>query len=204
MAKKHVAVSLRRPPPPADLESLVVAAAGPQLAALKAESGRDSLKKSRRRAPVAPAIEPAVIASANDAGIVDALDVAVETKVVPVAADAFVGIHDAHDVHDVHPTDDLPSAARADVRTLTLELPTAVVDRLLAYCKLHGRDVHEVVADILARHLAQDGSVATDSTTAQAIASLAALVDWVRARLRLVASIRRRLVELGRMVYAAM
>ncbi|MEO7092586.1 MAG: hypothetical protein ABI175_04995 [Polyangiales bacterium] len=148
MAKKQVAVSLRKPPPPADLAALVV---------------------------------EGVQSSFPEAGPIS--DVR-ELRAEAPKADAFVATRPI----------DLPGK-----RSITVQLPEATVERLLAFCRLHERDVNDVVAEILARHLAvqtpsQEG-VSSDGL------SLDALMQWMGAQLTVLAShalaFRARVVQLA-------
>lgn len=135
MAKKQVAVSLRKPPPPAELASLVIEAAR-----------KSDVRELRSDAPV---------------------------------ADAFVGA--------VKPP---PSVHVPGKRTLTVQLPESVVDRLLAYCRLHERDLNDVVAEIIAQHLAAQSPMKFTFESA---------LRWVRDRLGFVSSLRARVLQFAGM-----
>jgi hypothetical protein len=135
MAKKQVAVSLRKPPPPADLAALVVEAAA---------QSNDAAPKSDVR----------------------------ELRAEAPKADAFVGAARSVDV--------------PGKRSITVQLPESVVDRLLAYCRLHERELNDVVAEIVARHLAAQSP---------ARFSLEAALEWVRSQVTLVFSLRDRIVR---------
>ncbi len=156
MAKKQISVSLRKPPPPADLEKLVVQSV---------TSGPTS-------------------------------DVRELSSPAPAAASEVEGF-----------------VARAKPKTgfctITVDLPENVADRLMAFCAESGRDVHDVVAEILAKHFASQ--MQGESEKAQPAAAtpamptkMEALVGWLRERLQLAGAMRSRLMRLGQMVYASL
>src|SRR5262249_4164997 len=93
MAKKQISVSLRKPPPPADLEKLVV-----------------------------------------------------ESVVAPKKPTS--------DVRELASVTDFVAKAKAGYCTITIDLPEKVADQLAQFCAQSGRDVHDVVAEILAKHFA--------------------------------------------------
>ncbi len=138
MAKKQVAVSLRKPPPPADLEALVIQASN--------EAVESSPKSDVR-----------------------------ELRVEAPSADAFVGTK---------------AGSTPGMRAVTVQLPEAVVDRLLAYCRLHERELGDVVAEIIARHLA--------AQRPDGMLSFEAVIQWVRAQLTFVSSFRARIMDVIR------
>ena len=135
MAKKQVAVSLRKPPPPAELAALVIEASNESVAAAR----KSDVRELREAAP---------------------------------SADAFVG---------AVKTPQIPGK-----RALTVQLPESVVDRLLAYCRLHERDLNDVVAEIIAQHLAAQNP---------AKLSFESALRWVRERLGFVMSLRARVLQ---------
>lgn len=156
MAKKQVSVSLRKPPPPADLERLVVDA----IRIAPTRNGDDT------PAPSSDVRELRPSPSAR-------------SETPPALADAFVGA----------PPSIAKSTGIPGVKSITVELPQDVADRLLAFCTLHRRDVNDVVAEIIVRHLA--------AQTANDPIGVEALVAWVRSKLKLVTQWRDRLMQLG-------
>jgi hypothetical protein len=130
MAKKQVAVSLRKPPPPADLAALVVES-------VHLDAGPTSdVRELRAEAP---------------------------------KADAFVGAAKNEKTWEPVP----------GKRSITVQLPESVVDRLLAYCRLHERELNDVVAEIIARHLAEQRP---------ATSSFESAMRWVRSQLTILSS----------------
>jgi hypothetical protein len=180
MAKKNLAVSLRKPPPPADLAALVTEAAMPQVRAA-----------SRRKAPVKAPIDatPSVESMAVPETIIDSTPTEVA---MPAAMDAFV-VEPAP--APVEPVAAAPAPKKSpEIRGLTIELPPSVSERLLAYCTMHDRDVNEVVIEILKAHL--------DSLPAAEAFSLKGVLEWVRGKIRVVLAMRDRV--LSHLTYFAM
>jgi len=138
MAKKQVAVSLRKPPPPADLEKLVVDAV-------------------------------------NDAGSPRPVSDVRELKADAPQADAFVSA--------------AKPASVPGMRAVTVQLPEAVVERLLAYCRLHERELNDVVAEIIARHLA------SQRPSSQVEKAFDTAYEWVRSQLVVMTSLRTRVLQ---------
>lgn len=158
MAKKHVSVSLRKPPPPVDLEKSIVDALSPQ-------------------SDVRNLISTAT------------------------AQDTFV----AH------------AKPKPGFRAIHVELPEKVADDLAAFCAASGRDMNEVVAEILVEHLtaatapSQDATATTSTTSTgddaaptKKTMTMETIVGWLRDRINVASAMRTRLTQLGRMVYASL
>jgi hypothetical protein len=154
MAKKQVAVSLRKPPPPADLAKLVVEA----------------------------------VTDAGSSG--PASDVR-ELKAQAPQADAFVVA--------------AKPASVPGMRAVTVQLPEAVVERLLAYCRLHERELNDVVAEIIGRHLAAQYASSSVEKRVENGAERSAekgvetafetAYAWVRSQLVVMTSLRTRVLQ---------
>ena len=156
MAKKNVAVSLRKPPPPADLQKMVVAAAMPR---------------------VSEAVMPTTTTKS------DVRELASEAKETFVAQ----------------------AKTKPGFRSITIDLPEHVADKLMSFCSLHERDVHEVVAEIIAKHLAEaTASKMPEKAPEIPPPPMDLLVAWVKERVRIVGSMRDRIFHLGRAAFAAL
>jgi hypothetical protein len=189
MAKKSVAVSLRKPPP-ADLAALVVEAVAPAIEEIafdsvpQASSDAAPRRATKRKRPVrAPAT---------------AQEAAVEAPPPATTSPSFWHA-------DVEEADAFVSRATMR-RNTTIQLPQDVADRLAAFCTLHGREANDVVAEIIAAHLAAQRPSNTSLRAlfeAAATATFERLVTWIREKLRLVVEVRNRVVSLGWSVLGA-
>jgi hypothetical protein len=173
MAKKQISVSLRKPPPPADLERLVVEA----VVAPKSD-----------RAPKKTTANVHDLASAPPANSVES----VESVASPAST--------------VSELEELVAKAKPGVCTITVDLPEKVADQLAQFCAQSGRDVHDVVAEILAKHFAERLQTAVEpgAPASSASTTMDAIVAWVRDRIRVAGAMRERLMRLGQMAWASL
>jgi len=150
MAKKQISVSLRKPPPPAELEKLVV----------------ESVK-----APKAPTSDVRELGSA------------------PPPANTV---------------EEFVAKAKPGFCTITIDLPEKVADQLAQFCAQSGRDVHDVVAEILAKHFAAQLGTTVEPAAAMEPKAMDTLVAWVRDRIRYAGAMHERLMRLGQMAWASL
>ena len=160
MAKKQISVSLRKPPPPADLEKLVV------------------------EAVVAPKSERA------------------PKKTTPDVHD----LSSAPPANNVVTVEEFVATTKPGFCTLTIDLPEKVADQLAQFCAQSGRDVHEVVAEILAKHFAEQLQTTVEPATAARAETktMDAIVAWMRDRIRLAGAMHQRWMRLGQMAWASL
>jgi hypothetical protein len=173
MAKKQISVSLRKPPPPADLEKLVVEA-------VSAPKSERTPKKATSQA-------------SNATTDVSGLASATPANSMPVMPPSM-------------PVEEFVAKAKPGFCTITIDLPEVVADRLAQFCAQSGRDVHDVVAEILAKHFTEQLKTVVEPGDASKgdISTVDAIVAWVRTRLRMAGAMRERFMRLGQMAWASL
>lgn len=190
MAKKRVAVSLRKPPPPADLEKLVVEAAQDAITPPPSSDVRETTTAPK---DVAPRDADAFVAAALPGEPIEPIE-----PTEPIEPKPSIMSELADEVVPLPPpvvakTEEKPAnkvdAIVSGTTPIVVRLPDAVAARLETFCKENGREVDELVAEILARHLAK-----TRNEPADAFESL---YRWVRAKIEVVTTFRQRLVALA-------
>jgi hypothetical protein len=107
---------------------------------------------------------------------------------------------------DANNVEEFVKKAKPGFCTITIDLPEKVADQLASFCAQSGRDVHEVVAEILAKHFAEKLQTVVEPAHSQpsATPTMDAIVAWLRDRIRLAGAMRERMMRLGQMVWASL
>ncbi len=188
MAKKRVAVSLRKPPPPADLAKLVVEAAQDAMTPPPSSDVRETTTAPR---DVAPRGADAFVAAAPKVELAEApislepFEPFVLHEVVPLPPPVAAKIEAPVAVVEPAIPAVKTSAIVSGTTPIVVRLPDSVAARLETFCKENGREVDELIAEILARHLA--------ARTSDPQSAFDSVYRWVRAKIEVVTTFRDRL-----------
>ncbi|MDI1446107.1 hypothetical protein [Polyangium sp. 6x1] len=148
MAKKQVAVSLRKPPSPESIDAFVSGDEPPAVAAATPKRARRAPVKSERSAqasteasPVPPSVTPV-----PESAVV-AVEARVEAESAPAAPPAEPAAAPA-------PLPEPTVVGGVPLRPVTIYLTPELAERLTIHCIQHDRDVSNVIGEALTNHLA--------------------------------------------------
>jgi hypothetical protein len=149
MAKKQVAVSLRKPPSPEAIDAFVEGDAAPTTSAPPAPSAskrarRASTTKSERAVASEPSPAPPSVTPAPESAVV-AVEARREAPAEAPPAEAAPPPAEAQPV--------VVGPRGAPLRPVTLYLPQELADRLAMHCIEHDRDASNVIGEALKGHL---------------------------------------------------
>ncbi|MDI1482302.1 hypothetical protein [Polyangium sp. y55x31] len=156
MAKKQVAVSLRKPPSPESIDAFVSGDEPPAVAAAPKRARRAPAKSERAGAserstqawtetsPVPPSVTP----------VPESAVVAVEARATAPAEPAPAEPAAAPAAPAPAPLPEPTIVGGVPLRAVTIYLAPELADRLTIHCIQHDRDVSNVIGEALTNHLA--------------------------------------------------
>lgn len=161
MAKKQVAVSLRKPPSPEHLDAFVAAGADqPAPAAPPKRAGARAAKPapSPATAPLDTDVTPVCAAAVAEGPPPASAPQPPESGVQVAAAPSAEAAPSAAAPPVADPTPAEPTPAPVDVggrplRAVTVYLPSALAERLTVHCIAQDRDLNNVIGEALEQHL---------------------------------------------------
>ncbi|MDI3285024.1 hypothetical protein [Polyangium sp. 15x6] len=148
MAKKQVAVSLRKPPSPESIDAFVSGDDPPAVAAAPKRARRASAKSERAAAEVTPV--PESVTPVPESAVV-AVEARASAPAEPAAAPAEPA---AQPAPAPAPLPEPTIVGGVPLRAVTIYLAPELAERLTVHCIQHDRDVSNVIGEALTNHLA--------------------------------------------------
>jgi hypothetical protein len=149
MAKKHVAVSLRKPPSPEKVDAFVSGAAAVK-AAPPSETKREQAPEAPRAAEATPAASVETASGAATSAAPPEPPVAAPPE-LPVAAPPEPPVVASPEPQPVAPL--LVGADGRGRRAVTIYLPELLAERLVLHCIEQDRDMSNVLGEVIEDHL---------------------------------------------------
>ncbi|MDC3953301.1 hypothetical protein [Polyangium jinanense] len=149
MAKKQVAVSLRKPPSPESIDAFVSGDEPPAVAAAPKRTRRASAKSEKvaETSPVPPSVTPV-----PESAVV-AVEARAEAPAEPAAAPAEPVAEPAPAAAPA-PLPEPTIVGGVPLRAVTVYLTPELAERLTVHCIQHDRDLSNVIGEALTNHLA--------------------------------------------------